>query len=49
MSCTAGGEAFNGFDMALQQFLSHHYPEQVITFKEIIMVCLRFISSRRQI
>jgi hypothetical protein len=48
MSRTAGGEAFNGFDMALRQFLSHHYPEQVITFEEIIMVRLRFISSRRQ-
>ncbi|KAJ7709357.1 hypothetical protein B0H14DRAFT_2415016, partial [Mycena olivaceomarginata] len=38
MSRTAGGEAFNGFDIALRQFLSHHYPEQVITFEEIIMV-----------
>jgi hypothetical protein len=48
MSRTAGGEAFKGFDMALRQFLSHHFPEQVITFEEIIMVRLRLISSRRQ-
>jgi hypothetical protein len=48
MSRTAGSEAFKGFDMALRQFLSHHFPEQVITFEEIIMVRLRLISSRRQ-
>ncbi|KAJ7841155.1 hypothetical protein B0H14DRAFT_2586999 [Mycena olivaceomarginata] len=46
MSRTAGGEAFNGFDMALQQFLSHHYPEQVITFEEIIMSMVDWAPQR---
>lgn len=38
MSRGEGGEAFDGFDIALREFLAIHHPERVIAFEDTVMV-----------
>lgn len=40
MCSTAAGELFNGFDLALREFLATAYPDLQLAFEDVIMVCL---------